>query len=428
MLDIKRIRENPEAMRDGLASRGAEASGVDQVLEFDAQRRQRVAEVETLKSERNRTSKEIGALRRQGQDTADTQAAVRELGKRIDVLDKEIAQIEENLHGLLLSIPNIPAPTTPIGKDPADNTIVRTWGEPRVFDFAPKTHVELAESLRIVDFVRAAKMTGAGFPLFVGMGARLQRALIQFMVEMHVAEHGYTEIWPPSLCNAASMTGTGQLPKMAEDMYRLKDEELYLIPTAEVPVTNFYREEIITEPLPIYLTAYTPCFRREAGSAGKETRGLIRVHQFDKVEMVKFVEPGSSYDELESLVHNAEEVLQRLGLPYRVLSLCSGDISFAAAKCYDIELWAPGQNAWLEVSSCSNFEEFQARRAGIRYRDAEGHVRFVHTLNGSGVALARLVVAIIENGQQADGSVVLPEALRPFMGGVEQLAPPAKAS
>lgn len=428
MLDIKRIRENPEAMRDGLASRGAEASGVDQVLEFDAQRRQRVAEVETLKSERNRTSKEIGALRRQGQDTADTQAAVRELGKRIDVLDKEIAQIEENLHGLLLSIPNIPAPTTPIGKDPADNTIVRTWGEPRVFDFAPKTHVELAESLRIVDFVRAAKMTGAGFPLFVGMGARLQRALIQFMVEMHVAEHGYTEIWPPSLCNAASMTGTGQLPKMAEDMYRLKDEELYLIPTAEVPVTNFYREEIITEPLPIYLTAYTPCFRREAGSAGKETRGLIRVHQFDKVEMVKFVEPGSSYDELESLVHNAEEVLQRLGLPYRVLSLCSGDISFAAAKCYDIELWAPGQNAWLEVSSCSNFEEFQARRAGIRYRDAEGHVRFVHTLNGSGVALARLVVAIIENGQQADGPVVLPEALRPFMGGVEQLAPPAKAS
>jgi len=266
-------------------------------------------------------------------------------------------------------------------------------------------------------------MTSSGFPLYVGTGARLERALIQFMIDLHVKEHGYLEVAPPFLCNSAAMTGTGQLPKMAEDMYYIPTDDLYLVPTAEVPVTNIYREEIIERPLPIYLVAYSPCFRREAGSAGRETRGLIRVHQFDKVEMVKFVEPATSYEELEKLTANAEDVLQRLGLAYRILALCSGDLSFAAAKCYDIELWAPGQKAWLEVSSCSNFEAFQARRAGIRFRNKAGKVEFVHTLNGSGVALARLVVAILENGQQADGSVILPEALAPYLGGLRRLEP-----
>jgi len=264
-------------------------------------------------------------------------------------------------------------------------------------------------------------MTGPGYPLLVGTGARLERALINMMLDMHVRDHGYTEVWPPALCNTAAMTGTGQLPKMADDMYHVEADDLWLIPTAEVPVTNYFREEIIEGPLPIRLTAYTPCFRREAGAAGKETRGIIRVHQFDKVEMVKFTSPETSYDELESLVDNAEDVLRRLELPYRVLQLCSGDLSFAAAKCYDIELWAPGQKAWLEVSSCSNFEDFQARRAGIRFRDGKGKVRFVHTLNGSGVALPRLIVALLENGQQADGSVVLPEALAPYMGGISKI-------
>jgi seryl-tRNA synthetase len=299
-------------------------------------------------------------------------------------------------------------------------------GEPRAFEFKPLPHFELGDKLGLFDFERATRMTGAGFPLFTGLGARLERALISFMLDLHTREHGYTEMAPPFVVNRASMTGTGQLPKLQDDMYHATDD-LWLIPTAEVPVTNYFRDEIIDRPLPVYFTAYTPCFRREAGAAGRETRGLIRVHQFDKVEMVKFVEPATSYDELEKLVANAETVLQRLGLHYRVLELCAGDMSFAAAKCYDIELWAPGHNGWLEVSSCSNFEDFQARRAGIRYRGADGKPAFVHTLNGSGVALPRLVVAILENGQQADGSVILPEAIRPYMGGVERLAVPTKA-
>ena len=277
----------------------------------------------------------------------------------------------------------------------------------------------------ILDMERGAKISGSGFPLFVGLGAKLERALISFMLDVHTKEHGYKELATPLLVNAASMTGTGQLPKMKEDMYHVASDDLYLIPTAEVPVTNFYRDETVPGPLPVYLTAYTPCFRREAGAAGRDTRGIIRVHQFDKVEMVKFVEPEKSYDELESLVKNAEVILQRLGLTYRVVQLCSGDLSFAAAKCYDIELWAPGQNTWLEVSSCSNFEDFQARRANIRYRKADGKLAFVHTLNGSGVALARLFVAILETYQEADGSVVLPEAIRPYMGGLDRLSVPA---
>jgi len=423
MLDIKRIRENPEDVRAGLESRGADAGVVDGVLELDRVRRGLLTEVEEKKGERNRVSKEIGQLKRNGEDTSAVQHAMRELGSKIAALDKEVHEVEGRLHEMVLAIPNVPGKTTPIGLDESANQVVRSYGEPVKFDFEPKGHVELGELLGIMDFPRATRMTGAGFPLLVGLGARLQRALIQFMLDLHVDEHGYTELLPPTLVNSKSMVGTGQLPKMRDDMYHLPEDDLWMIPTAEVPVTNYYREDIIDKPLPVYLTAYTPCFRREAGAAGKDTRGMIRVHQFDKVEMVKFVEPETSYDELESLLGNAEDVLQKLGLHYRVLALCSGDISFAAAKCYDLELWAPGQNDWLEVSSCSNFEDFQARRAGIRYRGEDGKVRFVHTLNGSGVALPRLVVAILENGQQADGSVVLPDAIVPYMGGISKIEP-----
>ena len=427
MLDIKRIRDNTEDVRRGLSARGADMTRIDVVLELDRQRRRLLTDVETLKSERNTVSKEIGALKKKGQDTTDVQASVRQLGERIAELDVRVREVDEQLQSVLLTIPNVPCPTIPVGADASANRVVRVHGEPKRFDFQPQTHMEIGERLGLFDFPRATRMTGSGFPLLVGMGARLQRALIQFMLDLHVDHHGYTELWPPAVCNSDAMTGTGQLPKMAEDMYRLPADDLWLIPTAEVPVTNYYRDEIIEKPLPIYLTAYTPCFRREAGSAGKETRGLIRVHQFDKVEMVKFVEPETSYAELESLLGNAEDVLQRLGLTYRILELCTGDISFAAAKCYDIELWAPGQQAWLEVSSCSNFEDFQARRARIRYRDGDGKTRFAHTLNGSGVALPRLVVALLENGQNADGSITLPEAIAPYMGGLTRLEPPVCA-
>ncbi len=422
MLDIKRIRENTDEVRGGLAVRGADEGLLDAVLALDGRRRELLTQAEHLKSERNRISKDIGALRKQGEDTREIQASVREMGQRIGVFDDQVRTIDDELRDAVLRIPNVPHGTTPPGRDAAANVEVRRVGHARVFDFEPKPHTALAEALGILDFPRATRMTGAGFPLLLGLGAKLQRALIQFMLDMHVSEHGYTEMLPPFVVNSDSMTGTGQLPKMAEDMYHVPGDDLWLIPTAEVPVTNYYRDEIIEQPLPIYMTAYTPCFRREAGAAGKETRGMIRVHQFDKVEMVKFVVPETSYDELETLVANAEDVLRRLGLHYRVLSLCAGDISFAAAKCYDIELWAPGQQAWLEVSSCSNFEDFQARRARIRYRDADGKPRFVHTLNGSGVALPRLMVAILENGQQADGSIVLPDAIVPYMGGVDRIA------
>jgi seryl-tRNA synthetase len=422
MLDIKIIRDHEEVVRQGLAARGASTEFLDAVVADDKQRRALVTEVETLKNQRNTVSKQIGLLKSKGQDTSDTQKSMREVGDSIARKDGEIRDLEARLKDNLLRIPNIPHSSLPVGLDALANVVVRTFGEPKSFAFQPKGHVDVGERLGIFDFARAARMTGSGFPLFLGMGSKLQRALIQFMLDLHVAEHGYTEMLPPFVVNTASMIGTGQLPKMAEDMYHATDD-LWLIPTAEVPVTNFYRDDIIDKPLPVYLTAYTPCFRREAGSAGKETRGIIRVHQFDKVEMVKFVEPSTSYAELETLVANAEDVLQRLGLHYRVLSLCTGDISFAAAKCYDIELWAPGQNGWLEVSSCSNFEAFQARRANIRYRRPDGKVDFVHTLNGSGVALARLVVAILENGQEADGSVTLPEAIVPYMGGVRRLEP-----
>jgi seryl-tRNA synthetase len=423
MLDIRRIRDNEAEIREGLINRNADTTVLDDFIEADKKRRAVLTEVETLKSQRNTVSKDIGLKKRNGEDTTEIQNQMKELGQQIAALDKDAKDIEESFHSLLLKIPNVPCKTIPAGKDESANRIVKVAGEPGKFDFAPQDHVTIGEKLGIFDFERGTKITGSGFPLLLGMGSRLQRALIQFMLDMHVDKHGYTEMLPPFVCNTASMTGTGQLPKMEDDMYKTTEDSLYLIPTAEVPVTNFYREEIIDKELPVYLTAYTPCFRREAGAAGKVNRGLIRVHQFDKVEMVKFVKPETSYDELETLLDNAEDVLRALGLHYRILELCTGDISFAAAKCYDIELWAPGQNAWLEVSSCSNFEDFQARRAGIKYRDDNGKTQFVHTLNGSGVALPRLMVAILENGQQEDGSVVLPDAIVPYMGGVKVLRP-----
>ncbi len=422
MLDIKTIREREADVRAMLQFKRADVN-LDAVLALDKERRGMLTEVEALKNQRNVESKKLGEIKKAGGDISAQQLTMRQLGDRITEMDRRGVEIEAQLQDLLLRIPNIPHPSAPDGTDATGNVVARQQGTPKTFDFKPKTHVELGESLGLLDFERATRMTGAGFPLYVGLGARLERALIQFMLDLHTREHGYTEVSTPFVVNSASMTGTGQLPKMAEDMYHVSADDLWLIPTAEVPITNIYREEIIAQPLPVYLTAYSPCFRREAGAAGAGTRGLIRVHQFDKVEMVKFVAPETSYDELEKLVANAETVLQKLGLCYRVLLLCKGDMSFAAAKCYDIELWAPGQNGWLEVSSCSNFEDFQARRAGIRYRDAKGKTRFVHTLNGSGVALARLVVAIMENGQQADGSIVLPEAIRPYMGGLDRIAP-----
>lgn len=420
MLDIKVIREHEDTVRQALANRGTTTEHLDAATAADKERRRIVTEVENLKNQRNVVSKEIGALKGKGQDTSEKQKAMRELGDRIQQMDAQVRDLEARMRESVLRLPNLPHSSLPVG-DVSHNKVVRTWGQPRAFTFKPRGHVELGEKLGLFDFERATRMSGSGFPLYTGLGARLERALINFMLDLHVREHGYTEVSPPFVVNSASMTGTGQLPKLAEDMYHVTADDLWLIPTAEVPVTNIYRDEILDQPLPLYLTAYTPCFRREAGAAGKETRGLIRVHQFDKVEMVKFVEPSKSYDELENLVTQAEDVLQRLGLHYRVLMLSTGDISFAAAKCYDIELWAPGQDAWLEVSSCSNFESFQSRRANIRYRRPDGKVDFVHTLNGSGVALARLVVAIIENGQQADGSIVLPEAIVPYMGGAGRI-------
>jgi seryl-tRNA synthetase len=421
MLDIKRIRQDEETVRDAVIARGSDGALVDQVISLDAQRRTLLTEVESLKGERNKTSKEVGALKKKGEDTSEIQNRVREIGKRIAELDEQVRTVDTDLRTALLAIPNVPHESAPPGSDESGNIVIREQGEKREFAFEPKNHVELAEKLDIMDLARGARMSGSGFPLYVGMGSRLQRALIQFMLDLHVDHHGYKEVWPPILCNSAAMTGTGQLPKMADDMYCLPDDDMYLIPTAEVSVTNIYMTEIIDRPLPIKLTAYTPCFRREAGAAGRETRGILRVHQFDKVEMVKFVVPDTSYAELDLLLADAEDVLKRLGLAYRVKELCVGDLSFAAAKCYDIELWAPGQGDWLEVSSCSNFESFQARRAGIRYRGENGKTKFVHTLNGSGVALPRLMVAILENGQQADGSIVLPEAIVPYMNGAERI-------
>jgi seryl-tRNA synthetase len=423
MLDIKRIRDNFDEVAEGLRRRGAEIALAETARDLDARRRTLVVQTDELKTLRNTRSKEIGALKKAGQNTDAVQADVRAIGDQIADLDAQLREVEEALETAMLRIPNVPCATIPTGPDASANRVAKVEGVAPAFDFKPLDHVTLGERLGLFDLPRGVKMTGSGFPLMLGNGSKLQRALVQYMLDMHTEQHGYTEMLPPFVVNSASMRGTGQLPKMAEDMYHCEIDDLWLIPTAEVPVTNYFRDEIMDRPLPVYLTAYTPCFRREAGSAGKETRGILRVHQFDKVEMVKFVEPETSYAELETLVANAEDVLKGLGLHYRILELCSGDISFSAAKCYDIELWAPGQQGWLEVSSCSNFEDFQARRLNCRYRDANGKTRLIHTLNGSGVALPRLVIAILEQCQQADGSVLLPEALRPYMRGLERLVP-----
>lgn len=423
MLDIRRIRENTDEVREGLRRLYMDVAVVDAILELDHKRRLTVTEAENLKNRRNSLTREIGAKRKIGEDTAGMQAEVRGIGEEIAALDKSAAGFDEEQRQLMAGIPNIPHPSVPTGPDATHNRQVRVVGQTAAFDFQPLDHVDLAEKLGIMDLARATRMTGSGFPLMLGAGARLQRALIQFMLDMHVNEHGYTEMLPPFVVNRTAMYGTGQLPKMADDMYHCERDDLWLIPTAEVPVTNYFLNEIIDRDLPIAYTAYTPCFRREAGAAGKDTRGILRVHQFDKVEMVRFVDPETSYDQLELLVSHAENILKRLGLHYRVLELCSGDLGFAAAKCYDIELWSPANENWMEVSSCSNFEDFQARRANIRYRGPDGKARFPHTLNGSGVALPRLMIAILEQFQQADGTVRLPEAIVPYMGGAGIIKP-----
>jgi seryl-tRNA synthetase len=421
MLDLKFIRDNLDLVKKSLTLRRVSID-VDGLVNLDNQRRRLLTEVEELKRLRNEVSAEIGRLMREEKDTEKLKEKMRGVGERIKSIEEELSEIEQKINATLYLVPNVIHPSLPIGPNRQAAKVVRTWGSPKKFDFAARNHLELGEHLGILDFPRAAKISGSNFPLFWQGGARLVRALIDFMLELHTQKHGYTEVWPPSLVNRASMTGTGQLPKLEEDMYRLKDDDLFLIPTAEVPLTNLLRDEVLkAEELPIYLTAYTPCFRREAGSYGKDTKGLTRVHQFDKVEMVKFVQPEDSYDELEKLLANAEEVLQLLGLPYRVVLLASGDISFAASKCYDLEAYAAGSDTWYEVSSCSNFESFQARRANIRFRIKEGKMQFVHTLNGSGVALARTIICILENYQQPDGSVIIPEVLRKYMSGQEKI-------
>ena len=423
MLDIKLIREKPDFVRQRLATRGrGDEARIADIAALDEQRRKLIGEGDNLKAERNTVSKQIGALKSKGQDASAQMAAMKQVGERIASLDAEVAALDAKLQDILLMIPNLPHESVVTGEEAADNPEVKRWGEAPKFTFQPKPHWDIGEKLGILDFARAAKISGSGFILYKGAGARLERALINFLLDLHTSKHGYTEVFPPFLINRNAMIGTGQLPKFEEDMYRLRDEEMYLAPTAEVPVANIHRDEILREEqLPIYYCAYTPCFRREAGAAGKQTRGMIRVHQFDKVEMIKFVKPENSYDELEKMLANAERVLQLLGLHYRVVLLCTGDVGFASAKTYDIEVWAPGQNAYLEVSSCSNCEDFQARRANIRFKGNDGKNRFVHILNGSGTALARLYVALLETYQQADGSVKIPEPLVPYMGGLREI-------
>lgn len=396
---------------------------LDRLMHIDDLRRGYLGELEALRAEKNKANDEISGLLKAKKDAKDRISSMKGIAGKIDLLEDKLKGLNKELEDLLLSIPNVPHSSIPRG-DASKKEIVRSWGKAKEFDFKPLSHIELSQHLDIIDFGRATKITGSNFILYKGWGAKLERALINFMLDLHTQKHGYTEVFPPFLVNRASMTGTGQLPKLEEDMYKLKDDDLFLIPTAEVPVTNIFRDEVLDESaLPVYYTAYTACFRREAGSYGKDTKGLVRVHQFDKVEMVKFVRPDTSYDELEKLVGDAEEVLQLLGLPYRVVMLPTGDISFAASKCYDLEAYAPGVDAWLEVSSCSNFESFQARRANIRFRKKDTKKPdFVHTLNGSGVALARTVIAILENYQQQDGSVIIPEVLRPYLDNKEKIA------
>lgn len=416
MLDIKRIREEREAVEKGLSGRSGSFS-VDTALKLDDERRALLKEVESKKAERNQVSKEIPQRKKAGEDVTATIAQMRELGDEISAADEKIRAIEEKLRMELLSIPNVPHESVPFGKDDSDNVEMRKFSSPRDFDFEPKPHWDLGTDLHLLDFDRGAKLSGARFTIMTGRGARLERSIYNFMLDLHTIDQDYLEIEPPYLVNRASMTGTGQLPKFEEDMYHCNEDDLFLIPTAEVPVTNIYRDEILDEKdLPRYMTAFTPCFRREAGSAGRDTRGIIRQHQFDKVELVKFVKPEGSYDELEKLTNDAEEVLKRLEIPYRVVTLSSGDLGFSSAKTYDIEVWTPSYQRYVEISSCSNFEDYQARRANIRFRDAQGNVRYVHTLNGSGLAVGRTWAAVVENYQNADGSITIPDALRPYFG------------
>ena len=425
MLDLKFIREHKDVVEQALKNRGARLD-IGELLRLDAQRRGVLTELETLRHEKRVASDGVARAKAQGKPIEAQVTALKGVSQREAEIEGKLSELERQIKEFLLLVPNVPHSSVPVGLDSQANREVRTWGEPRRLTFAPKTHIELIEYLRLVDLPRAAKITGSHFVAFMGAGARLERALINFMLDVHTKEHGYTEVSPPYLVNRQSMTGTGQLPKLELDMYRLRDDDLFLIPTAEVPVTNLHANEVLEEAqLPVYYTAYSACFRREAGSYGKETKGMTRVHQFDKVELVKFVRPETSYDELEKLVANAEAILKRLELPYRVMALSTGDLSLAAAKCYDLEAWAPGLQSWLEVSSCSNFEDFQARRASIRYRQAgTKKVAYVHTLNGSGIALARTFIAFLEHYQNADGTVTIPQALRPYLDGLERITPP----
>ena len=424
MLDIKYVRDNPEKLREALGKRGMDDFSVPEVqlslgqlVEMENRRRQLLKEVEELRNKRNVVSEEIGRLKREKKDADSLATEMKGVSDKIKDLDETLGKIEERETIFLRYIPNIPHPSVPVGKDETENKVVRTWGEPKDLGFPPLNHWDIAEMLGIIDFDRASKIAGARFALMRGAGARLERALMNFMLDLNTSKR-YTEVFPPILVNRESMTGTGQLPKFEMELFRTADPEFYLIPTAEVPVTNIHRDEILGEKdLPIYYTAYTPCFRREAGSYGKDTRGLIRQHQFNKVELVKFVAPESSYEELEKLTSDAEDILQKLCLPYRVVALCTGDLGFSASKTYDLEVWLPGQQRYREISSCSNFEDFQARRANIRFkREGRKGTEFVHTLNGSGLAIGRTLVAILENYQQKDGSITVPHILRPYAG------------
>jgi seryl-tRNA synthetase len=424
MLSLKFIRENPDLVRQAVAKR-RDTAPIDEILDLDERRRSLLAAVESLKATRNQTSQQIGRMKEKPPELL---AEMRRVGDRIKELDAEVASAEGELERLLLFVPNLPHSSVPEGEDESDNQVIRTWGDPerlpttgQAADFALRAHWDIATELGLIDFERGTKIAGSGFVLYTGRGARLERALINWMIDLHVDKHGYGEVFPPFLANRASMAGSAHIPKFEFDMYRLEEDDLFLIPTAEVPLTNIHRDEVLAaESLPIYYTGYTACFRREAGSAGKDTRGLLRMHEFNKVEMMKYVRPETSYDELESLVQSAEEVLRQLELPYRVLEMCTADLGFGQTKKYDLDVWAPGVGRWLEVSSCSNFEDFQARRANIRFRPAAGaKLEFVHTLNGSGLATPRTMVALIESYQQQDGSVVVPQVLRPYMGGLE---------
>ena len=422
MLEAKYIREHLEEVRERLATRG-QAINLDQFVLIDGERRKTIQEWERLRALQNKVSDEVSKKKKEGRDASDLIDEMKKVSQDLKGLDGIIEEKEKALQDFLLTVPNLPHSSVPVGIDPSDNAEVRRWGDIPKFDFEPKAHWDLGEELGILDFKRGAKITGARFTLYWDLGAKIERALINFMLDLHTREHGYREVLPPFMVNRMTMTGTGQLPKFEEELFKVEGTDYFLIPTAEVPVTNIHQDEVLEEKaLPLYYTAYTPCFRKEAGSYGKDTRGLIRQHQFNKVELVKFAKPENSYEELEKLLSNAEEILKRLKLPYRVVNLCTGDLGFSASKTYDIEVWLPGQDTFKEISSCSNFEDFQARRAKIRYRiSGKSKTEYVHTLNGSGLAVGRTLVAILENYQQADGSVIIPEVLRPYLYGVERI-------